>query len=237
MKTAIMQPYLFPYMGYFQLIHAVDQFVIYDDVNYIKNGWINRNQYLVNGQKKIFTLSLNKASSFKLIKDTYILDDENHRLRKKILKTLAMAYSKAPFYKMIFDLIEEIILYPNNNIAAYNENSIRKICSYLNIKTSLLISSALNMETLFVAQERVIEICLSLGTTLYINAIGGKSLYNQADFNKKGLELRFLRSNSDRIHYHQFNDKFVPGLSIIDVLMFNPVEGIQVFLQEYSLEK
>jgi hypothetical protein len=236
LKTAIMQPYFLPYIGYFQLIYAVDQFVIYDDVAYIKNGWINRNRYLLNGQPKYFTLSLENASSFKLINQTYILDDEKHTAKEKALKTLLMAYSKASFFKTVHELIEEILLNPDNNIATYNEFSIRKVCAFLNINTRIFVSSKINKQLNLKAQDKVIDVCKSLDASAYINAIGGKSLYSHDVFRRNGIELKFLRSNSEKIIYNQFGDTFLPGLSIVDILMFNSSQEIQKFLEDYSLE-
>jgi hypothetical protein len=236
LKTAIMQPYLLPYIGYFQLINAVDQFVIYDDVAYIKNGWINRNRYLLNGQAKYFTLSLSNASSFKPINQTFILDDEKQKAKEKVLKTLLMAYSKAPFFKIVHGLIEEIILNPDSNIATYNENSIRKICAFLNINTRIFVSSKIDKRSSLKAQDRVIDVCKNLQASVYINAIGGKSLYSQDTFKRNGIELKFLRSNSERIIYNQFGDAFLSGLSIVDILMFNSTQEVHKFLEDYSLE-
>jgi len=235
LKTAIMQPYFFPYIGYFQLIHSVEQFVIYDDVTYIKNGWINRNRYLLNGQAKFFTLSLNQASSFIPINQTFILD-EKYKTKQKILKTFGMAYSKAPFYKTAFGLIEEIIMNTDNNIATYNESSIRKICDYCGIKTSIYVSSKINKNVSLKSQDKVIDICKNLCTSTYVNAPGGRSLYNHEIFNDNGMELKFLRTDLDQITYKQFDFPFVPGLSIIDTLMFNSVEQVRLFLDQYSLE-
>jgi len=236
MKTAIMQPYLFPYIGYFQLINAVDQFVVYDDVNYIKNGWINRNQYLLYGKAKYFTLSLNKASSFVPINQTHVLDDEHHRTKEKILKKFKMAYSRAPFYKTVYGLVEDIAQNPDNNIATYNENALRKICTYLNVDTEIYISSKLNKDNALAGQDKVISICKCLQSSIYVNAIGGRSLYSHSEFERNSIKLKFLKTHFDRIYYEQFGDPFVSGLSIIDVLMFNSCEDIRKFLKECSLE-
>ena len=236
MKTAIMQPYLFPYIGYFQLIHAVDQFVLYDDVAYIKNGWINRNRYLLNGQAKYFTLSLGGASSFKLINETFILENVNHRTKEKALKNLVMAYGKAPFFKPVYELIKEIILNPENNIAKYNENIIRKICNLLNIDTRIITSSNLGKDPALKSQDKVIDICKRLHTNVYINAIGGKELYAHDDFERNGMQLKFLKPCLEKVTYHQFEAPFLPGLSIVDILMFNSCQEIRIFLDKYSLE-
>ena len=133
-KTAIMQPYLFPYIGYWQLISAVDNYIIYDDVNFIKGGWINRNNILLNSQKHLFTFQLNNSSSFKKIRDIEISDSPRN---KKLLTCFENSYSKAPYKKEIMPLLEEIINYPNRNLACYSFNHIKKICDYLNKELAL----------------------------------------------------------------------------------------------------
>lgn len=110
MKIAVMQPYLFPYIGYFQLLNAVDMFVVFDDVNFIKKGWINRNNILVNRQKYLFTVPLKDASQNKLIKEVQIADDG---WQEKFLKTVAQSYKKAEFFDEAFALIEKLCVRAN----------------------------------------------------------------------------------------------------------------------------
>jgi hypothetical protein len=235
MKTAIMQPYFFPYIGYFQLINAVDQYVVYDDVNYIKNGWINRNRCLVNGESKLFTLSVDGASSYKFINETMILENKLYKTREKLLKTIKMAYAKAPYFNVVYDLLLEVIGFEENNISIYNTNSISAICNYLNIGTKILLSSSMKKDYSLSAQDKVVSICNSLSTRVYINPIGGKSLYDWDYFKKMGIDLFFLKTNAG-IKYHQYGDIFVPNLSIIDVLMFNSISEVSTMLDMHTLE-
>jgi len=228
MKLAIMQPYLFPYLGYFQLINAVDIFVIYDDVNYIKNGWINRNNILANGKKLLLTLNLKNASSFKLINQVEVGNN-----KKKFLKSIEFSYARAPHFNNIFPLIEEIINYGASNLAVFVSNSIKAITSCLDIKTKLLISSSIEKDNSLKAQEKVIDICRRLGAHFYINAIGGVGLYSAEIFRDSGIKLQFLKTKD--MKYKQFNQDFVPSLSIIDILMFNPKERVKEMLNEYEL--
>lgn len=231
MKVGIMQPYFFPYIGYWQLLNAVDRYVIYDDVNFIKGGWINRNRMLINSEAKLFNIQMQGASPNKLINEVRVSD--NIVWKKKLLKTIENAYKKAPFYNDVFPIIEEVINYDEVNLAKYLANSIKKICKYLSIETELIISSALNKDNDLRAQDKVIAICKELEATEYFNAIGGQELYSYEDFKKENIKLSFLKTNE--IIYKQFNDKFISNLSILDILMFNSIEEIKLFLKEYEL--
>ncbi len=231
MKLVIMQPYLFPYLGYWQMVANADAFVIYDDVNYIKNGWINRNNLLLNGRAHLFTLALDKASPFKKINETFIKPDTDNR--NKVLSFIRNAYLKAPHFKTVFPLIEEIVSYPENNLARYLENHFRKMFDFLKIKTKILISSNVEKNSDLRGQDKVLDICLNLGATEYINAIGGQELYSKDDFADRGIRLNFIKMRP--VSYSQFKNEFVPNLSIIDALMFNDKTAAQKLLNEYDL--
>ena len=228
MKLGIMQPYFFPYIGYFQLIKAVDKYVIYDDVNYIKGGWINRNRILLNKQDFLLNINLRGASPFKKINEINI--DNN---RDKILKTIAQAYKKAPYYSEAYNLIEKIINYDSDNLAVFLTNSLIRISDYLGINTEFIISSDIEKNNELKGQEKVLSICKLLEATEYYNAIGGQELYSVSDFKEKGIDLHFLKVNP--IEYAQFDNEFIPHLSIIDVLMFNSPEDINCMLDRYEL--
>lgn len=229
MKLGIMQPYFFPYLGYWQLINAVDTYVVYDDVAYIKGGWINRNNILVNEKANLITLSLENSSSFKNINEINII--KNGKNAEKIVKTIQMAYKKAPFFNQVMPILENLLL-KNDKIANLNYNSILEINKYLKINTNIILSSSLSKDNSLKAQDKVIHINKLLGSDTYINAIGGQELYDREEFKREGIELKFLKMND--IKYTQFKNEFVPNLSIIDALMFNSPEQIRVMLTEYK---
>jgi len=189
MKLGIMQPYFFPYIGYFQLINAVDKFVIYDDVNYIKQGWINRNRILLNGQPHYITINLNDASSFKKINEIEINFNFNP---SKLLKTLQQCYKKAPYFNEIYPLIEKVLFFEERNLAKFTTNSLKLICEYLNINSAFEISSQHNIGRKLRGEYRVIEICKYFGAEEYINAIGGVNLYNKEEFISKFADRIFF---------------------------------------------
>ena len=228
-KVGIMQPYFFPYLGYWQLINAVDRYVVYDDVTYIKGGWINRNNILLEGKAHLITLPLKSASSFKKINDINIVE----KSIEKILKTIKAAYSKAPYYNQIMPMVENLFT-ENSNIALFNYNSVIKICDYLDVKTEIILSSDIEKDNSLRGQTKVIHINKILGGNIYINAIGGQKLYNKNDFKQENIELKFLQMND--IKYKQFNNNFIPCLSIIDVLMFNNKNEIKQLLNEFNLK-
>lgn len=231
MKVAIMQPYFFPYIGYFQLINAVDTFVIYDDVNFIKKGWINRNNILVNEKQFLFSISLKSISQNKLINEIEI--DENSQWRTVLLKTIQFAYSKAPFFENVFPLLKNIIEYDEINISKLIIHSLHEICNFLSIETKIITSSDVNKNNNLKGQDKIIEICKKLNAATYINAIGGLTLYNKELFLQHNISLNFIKSNP--VNYFQFKENFIPHLSIIDVMMFNSPEKIKDFLNQNEL--
>ena len=233
MKLGIMQPYFLPYIGYWQLMNAVNKYVVYDDVNFIKGGWINRNRILVNGKPQYFNVQMKGSSSFKLINEIEINNSEISI--NKNLKTIYMAYHKAPYFPKVNLLIEKILKNQTPNLAEYVINSIKCIAEYLNIKSEIIISSKISKNNELKNQDKVIEICKKLNATEYYNAIGGMELYSFDDFRKNGINLSFLKTND--IFYKQFNNEFVPNLSIIDVMMFNSQEEIKAMLNDFTLIK
>lgn len=232
MKIGIMQPYFFPYIGYWQLINAVDKYVIYDDVQYIKGGWINRNRILVDGEPKLINLLMNGASPNKLINEVYA--SNNIVYKNKLLKTIKHSYSKAPYFEFIYPIIEKIILSEEEVLSLYLKNSIEIIANYLEMNTEFILSSDINKDNKLHGQDRVLHICKVLGATEYYNAIGGKELYADQDFKDNDISLKFLRTEA--IKYKQFDNEFISNLSIIDVLMFNSEEEVKKMLDLYTLE-
>ena len=234
MKLAIMQPYLFPYIGYFQLMNAVDEFVVYDKIKFTKKGWINRNKILINGKSEYITVPLKKSSDFlpineRQLAETWTVD------RKKILNKIYESYRRSPYFEKVFQLIESCINFPDDNLFNVLYNSLNMVKSFLKINTPFVISSTIPIEEQLKAEKKVIQICKERKADTYINPIGGIDLYDSSNFRKEGLDLFFLKSKD--IIYKQYNDEFLPSLSIIDVMMFNSSEHISHFLEQYVLIK
>ena len=227
-KLAIMQPYFFPYIGYWQLISAVDTYVIYDDVNYIKQGYVNRNSLLINGAKAFYTLELNGASSFKLINEIQV-----GRNIPKLIKTLEQNYKKAPYFMDVFPVVSDIINFQENNLGKYLGNSILKISSLLDLKSKFIYSSDIEKNNNLKGKDKVFAICKILKANKYLNAIGGQQLYCKDEFMTNGIELNFIETLD--ICYPQFSQSFVPNLSIIDMLMHCGKEKTKIYLTKYQI--
>lgn len=235
MKIGIMQPYLFPYIGYWQLIYAVDRFVILDDVNYIMRGYINRNSILLDGKPYKFTIPIKQASQNRLIMDTKLNFEEKDK--KKLLATIGNAYKKAPFYERVMPMIKDIILNPQEDLTEYILYSIEMVMKYMEINREIYRSSQIEKDNTLRAQDRIIEICKRLQADTYINPCGGRKLYDHETFEQQGMKLLFLDVCNERIIYKQSQKTFEPNLSIIDVMMFNDITAIKKILEEYELNE
>lgn len=233
MRIAIMQPYLFPYIGYFQLINAVDQFVIYDNIEFTKKGWINRNRILVNGKDDYFTLPLKKDSDFLHVNQRF-LSETISKDSEKITNKLSELYKKAPQYKTVFPIIETVFKNKEQNLFEFILYALKKVNAFLDIQTEIVISSTVDIDHQLKAEAKVIAICKALHATEYLNAIGGTELYSKATFEAHKLQLNFIKSGS--IEYQQFDNDFIPWLSIIDVMMFNSKEEIKTFLSNVTFQ-
>ncbi|MFJ4133623.1 WbqC family protein [Pseudomonas cyclaminis] len=231
MKLVIMQPYFMAYCGYWQLLNSADKFVIYDDVNYIKQGWINRNRLLVNKKPCFMTLPLKDASPFKKIKNIELIDTN---WREKILKTIKNTYAKSIYFHEVYPALESIINFSSNNLADYVANSIVEVAGLLQMDTQIVRSSSIYMNDMMSAQERVLDICKQESADIYINAPGGRALYSFKEFSNAGIELKFI--SCPMVEYKQNSDEFTPYLSIIDQLMSTGIEAVKSNLDNYSLE-
>ncbi len=232
MKIAIMQPYLFPYAGYFQLINAVDQFVLYDDVQFIKGGWINRNYILLNNKKNLFSFGLKSSSTYACINqrefsEKFIED------KQSFLSKLKQAYQKAPCFNQVYDLIFKILDHKENNLSLFILNSLRQTSTYLGLQTKFLLSSEIIQQPELRSTDRVLHLLKILKCSSYVNAIGGEALYSKQEFKEQKIDLHFLKTKD--ISYPQFGPTFIPNLSIIDVLMFNEREQVKILLEQYEL--
>lgn len=234
-KVAIMQPYLFPYIGYFQLIDAADEFIIYDNVQWIKGGWINRNRILTNNGPEYISLPVKKDSYKKNINERrYSVGFEDNK--RMILDRVEDAYEGAPYFTETYQIIQQCFNIGIENVAQFNTKALQLCCEYLGITTTISVSSEiLGVKNNLRGQHRVIDIAKTVGARHYINAIGGRLLYDNKDFANNGLKLSFLETRLKP--YKQFGNVYTPGMSIIDIMMFNSLTDIKTMLNEYDLVK
>ena len=227
MKLAIMQPYFLPYIGYFQLIAAVDQFIVYDNIKYTKKGWINRNRLLLHGTDTIFSLPLKKDSDSLHVVDRELAGDFD---RSKLLNQFKGAYSRAPQFELTYPVLERIVRHEDDNLFHYIHHSIVRLCEHLGVNTEIRISSEIDIDPDLKGQDKVLALCKAVSADTYINTIGGVELYAKDDFRNHGIDLQFIKAR--KFEYEQFGAAFVPWLSILDVLMFNPLKTVRACINE-----
>lgn len=227
-----MQPYFLPYLGYFQLMALCDVFVIYDNIQFTKKGWIHRNRMLLNGKDTLFSISLKSDSDYLDIDKRYI-SDGYVKDRSKILGQIRSGYGKAPFFAEVYPLMELIFNYEETNLFRYVYHSIVCIKEYLDIPTPLVISSSIDADHSLKGKDRVMDIIMKCDGDTYINPIGGVGLYDKAEFGDKGIGLHFHKMRP--VTYPQFAHDFVPYLSVMDVLFFNHRDQVKEFLKECDL--
>lgn len=233
MKIALMQPYLFPYIGYWRLIQAVDKFIVYDDVNFIKRGWINRNRILINGEPRYLNIPLIGASQNKKIYEISMQPREVWQ--KKFLRTLQINYKASPFFSETYSACEKILALQTDNLSDLLVNQIQVIAERLNIDTDIQKSSRYYNNSHLKAQKRVLDICRIEQANIYVNPPNGRSIYESLNFSLHGIDLRFI--DSEPVRYEQRSETFIPDLSIIDLLMELGFERLKINLNDYSLQE
>lgn len=225
MRLAIMQPYFLPYIGYWQLISAVDVFVVYDNIKYTKKGWINRNRFLQNGREALFSLPLKKDSDFLNVVDRELAADFSP---DKLLNQFRGAYSRSPHFKEVHPLLEDILRFEDRNLFRYIHHSIVRLCQHLGLSAKIIVSSEVPINHDLKSQEKVLALCRALGAEVYVNPIGGQELYSKNDFEVRGVDLCFVKSLP--FSYPQGDSEFVSWLSILDVMMFNKTDQIKAWI-------
>lgn len=231
MILAINQPYFLPYIGYFQLIALADEFIVYDNIKYTKKGWINRNRFLRDGEAVTFTLPLKAGADHMDIDQRALASDYSPT---RILNQLRSAYGRAPCFDSAMPVIEDVLSFSDRNLFRFVLNSLVRVCRYLDIQTPITVSSTIDIDHGLKSERKVLALCEARGADRYVNAIGGTELYSREDFAMRNIELRFLKALP--APYPQFGDGFVPWLSIVDVMMFNPVADIRTrLLPAYEL--
>ena len=233
-KVAIMQPYFLPYIGYFQLLNSVDEFIIYDNIQFSKRGWIHRNRILQNGKDVFLGLPIKKDSDYLDVKNR-VLADSFEKDKTKLISKIRNIYLKAPQFNNIFPIVETIMNYESKNLFEFVFNSVITLAKYLNINTPITISSNIDINHDLKGEDKVKALVKAVEGTEYINAIGGKELYSKEDFLKEGIILKFIKTTP--FVYEQFKNEFIPFLSIIDVLMFNDLNTVKIYLEkQYEFE-
>jgi hypothetical protein len=237
MKLGFMQPYFFPYLGYFQLLHEVDRWIAFDDTQFINRGWINRNRILHPNPKKewqFITVPLSKRGRYDRVCDICIASGFDWRAQ--ILGRLSAYKKAAPYYNQTLDLVHSCFDTDETNLANFVIRALRVTAEFLGIQTPIEVFSGMNLELGPIEHpgQWALRVAETVGASHYVNPRGGKAIYKKDDFEDKGVKLSFLKPGLRP--YSQRRDGFVAGLSIIDVLMWNSVENVSEMLrQDYSI--
>ncbi|MEK8034551.1 WbqC family protein [Ideonella sp. DXS29W] len=227
-RVAVLQPYLFPYLGTFQLARQVDRFVFFDDVAFIKKGYIHRNAVLLDGQLHPFTAPVRNASQNRtILQHEYVGDWQ------ALLALLHRAYGKAPCFEPVYDVVQRVLLERDENVARKNARCMAAVFEYLGLPFEHGFSSAHALPPELRASARVRAVCRAEGATTYVNPAGGRALYDAADFERDGMALRFCVMRP--VLYPQQAPNFVPFLSMLDVLMHCPREQVVQLLDACDL--
>ena len=235
MKVAIMQPYFFPYIGYFSLIKNTDHFVFFDTPQYIRKGWINRNRVIGGGGKDIyFTVPIVKAPQDTAIRDIKI--DTGSNWQEKMRGQLSIYKKRAPFYRDVMSVVEKVINLECESISELAIESVVRTCEYLEIPIQYDVYSQMKHEAIDVREpdEWALYITRQMGYDTYVNPPGGKSFFHAEKYEKMGIDLQFL--TQELPHYNQRTSEFVEGLSILDVMMFCPPEEVRKMMENYTIE-
>ncbi|MFT4802973.1 MAG: hypothetical protein ACI9YE_000159 [Psychroserpens sp.] len=230
----IMQPYFMPYLGYFSLISICDEFILFDTPQFMRHGWIERNRILkLDGEPSYIKVALHKPNQKDSIQSVAINNAINWK--DKIYGQLTHYKKKAPYYSNVIKLLDDIFEQNYTSITKLNHYAVIKICEYLKINTPIKIWSEMNLEVdpVHAPDEWALHICKAYNANVYINAIGGKSFFDESKYDNSNIELKFLEQTS--IPYEQFGNDFVPFLSIIDVLMFCSLEDVRKMMESIKL--
>ena len=228
MMLAVMQPYLFPYLGYYQLAYHVNKFIFYDDVNFIKGGYINRNNILANGRRQLFTIPVEKSSSNRKINELHFSNN-----RKKVVKTIEQSYRRAPYFEAVIPIVCEILNSSETHVPKLCSDSVGSVFKYLGLEFNSSFSSDLHYNRDASAKDKLYSICKILKADKYCNMKNGQSQYSKDEFAEKGIELSFLEM--ENFSYYQGKNDFVSHLSIIDILMWNDKSAVKALMKKYII--
>lgn len=233
-KLGAMQPYVFPYVGYFQLIASVDTFVFLDNVNYIKGGWINRNQIVLNHQPHFFTIPCEKISQHKKINQ--IVPAFPEKEQQRFLKTIEQAYRKAPFYEQIYSELLSWAKKSHSNIAEMAADSVLWSCAYLGINRTFELGSVLQVDGTFKdPTARMLNLCEVCNASVYVNMAGGAHLYDPHEFKKNSIQLKFIQPEL-RPYSKAPNSTYFPGMSILDAMMYLTKQQVLDLIEKTPLD-
>ena len=234
MKISVMQPYFFPYLGYFSLIQDSDVFVVLDNVQYVRRGWMNRNRVIGKNQSPVyFHLSTIKAPQKTMTRQIKI--DHNREWKKTLLDKLDYYEKSAPYFEETKAMVERLISFETDSLCDMNIHILEELCKFLGITTKFVLASDLEIDEskIIETDDWGLEITKTFGASDYINLWGGRHIYSVNKYNNSNITLKFIEN--ELVYYNQHNEMFIKSLSIIDVLMYNDRAETMDLINKYSV--
>lgn len=234
MKIVLMQPYFFPYIGYFTLIKHTDMFVVFDMAQYIRRGWIHRNRILgFHGEPVFVNAQIVKAPQNTPIHQIKLKSGDGWK--EEILKKVEAYRNIAPYYQEVYHLVESCLNASGSSLAELNVHSIIAVSEFLGLSPNMVQLSELNinLEDIQQPDDWGLRVAQYYGADEYINAPGGQEFYSREKYGQNGVEMFFYRAKLPP--YNQRTPVFHAGLSIIDVMMFNTKEEIHQMIDDFDI--
>lgn len=213
-RIALLQSNYIPWKGYFDLINDVDEFFLYDEVQYTKNDWRNRNQILTPQGKQWLTIPVRHEYFGQPINEVRIA---NMKWGKKHWNTIKANYGKAPKFKFFAPIFEELYLDGNEDLLTnVNEKYIKVICGILKIQTPILRSAKFELQG--DKNERIIDLCKKVEADIYISGPAAKNYVNEILFKENNIKLEWFQYSLPKAYAQQNSSKFDPYVTVLDYL-------------------
>lgn len=234
-SVVLMQPYFFPYIGYYSLIDKADIFIVCDEVQYIRQGWMNRNRILnCNTEFHYICMPVIKAPQKTAIKDIRI--DQQLQWKTKLRQDLTRYRNYGRYYKNAMEVIEACLAYETDSLTAFHVNSMKQVMAYVGIEGRIEVLSEMNLKLpeIKAADEWGLYVTKALGGKTYCNPPGGMNFYSSQKYTQNGVEILFVINKL--APYNQGRDYFVPGMSMIDAMMFISPSQILEHVKNYEVQ-
>lgn len=230
-----MQPYFFPYPGYFSLIKATNKWIVFDTPQYANYSWMNRNRIINCNDDNwmYFIVPLKKRPLRTSINSIVIQNEVNWK--EKIISQLGYYKKHAPYYNHVVEFLRETLTSEFVKLSDLNIHTLKATCKYIGIDFNYEIYSEMNLqiEDIHAPDEWGLNICKAMGVSKFINPERGQNFIDRQKYLNEKVDIKFLEYRYP--DYDQKMEEFIPGLSIIDAMMFNSPKELKVILEDYKL--
>jgi hypothetical protein len=231
-SVAIMQPFFFPYLGYFSLMKHTDNWIVFDDIRYSNQAWGNRNRILKHPEGWAWINVPVKDHKRETFYSNILIQNEIN-WKRKIINQFEYYKIHAPFYKDVLKIIQEVFSEDFSHLVDLNIHAMKKVCEYLKIDFKYTKFSEMNLGINSVQHpgQWALEICKAIKSTNYVNPCEGHPIYDKKEYDDAGISLQFIINRVSP--YDQKRAEFEARLSIIDVMMWNSVERVNELIDDF----